>query len=239
MFWGFETNISSPSPQIAGGICLTKTSSLGQIIIANISLDVSIAHTGFSLSIIWYRKEFFRLSLTWFLILQDAFFLQTPSAQSAESLSLQESQKPCVWGPASGTDPEDGGIYLSSGEPWALVCVRPGPRASEQGLSHGLWEGGALALDGMWGKPGTSRQVQPCLSRAPGETCQPQGWGTGIGPGGFVITANAWRARDKGKARLRSASRPLIKHAVSAVGGHMWRVVTSVLLGSKDHWLTS
>ena len=54
-----------------------------------------------------------------------------------------------------------------------------------------------------------------------------------------MIATNAWRARDKGKARLRPASRPIMKHAVSAVSGHMWRVVTSVLLGSKDHWLAS
>ena len=53
------------------------------------------------------------------------------------------------------------------------------------------------------------------------------------------MITNAWRAWDKGKARLKPAFSPLIKHAVSAAGGHMWRVVTSVLLGSKDHWLAS
>ena len=140
MFWGFETNISSPSPQIAGGICLSKTSSLGQIIIANISLDVSIAPTGFSLSITWYRKE--SQVLTWFLILQDAFFLQTPSAQSVEGNPfLSGSLRNPVYAGCIRGRPR-GCVHL-------LVIRRatsPGvcqARAtySEQRLSHRLWQG--------------------------------------------------------------------------------------------------
>ena len=57
MFGGFGTNTGFPSPQIAGGICLTKTSCLGQIIIPHIRLDFQVAHTGFSLCIVWYREE--------------------------------------------------------------------------------------------------------------------------------------------------------------------------------------
>ena len=192
MFWGFETDISSPSPQIAGGICLSKTSSLGQIIIANISLDVSIAPTGFSLSITWYRKE--SQVLTWFLILQDAFFLQTPSAQSAEG-------NPFLAG--SLRNPVYGGCIR--GRRRGCVHLLVVGRATSPGVCQARatcqWAetepqtvaGGALAQGGTWRNPGISRQVHPRLSRAPDETRQPGAWGAGVGPGGFVIT-NAWRA---------------------------------------------
>lgn len=46
-----------------------------------------------------------------------------------------------------------------------------------------------------------------------------------------MITANTWRAwgQREGQAEAVRLSLTRTKRAVSAVGGHMWRVVTSVL----------
>lgn len=162
MFWGFETNISSPSHKLLSGICLTKTSSLRQV--TNYkhsrSLDVSIAVLGFLFPSSGTERSF-------------SDYITYVISDSTGTLSSSKHPVPSQWNPflsRSLRNPVYGGLHqgprgwghsLSSGgrEPW---CVRPGPRASEQGLSHGLWEGWSLGPRWDVRKPGASKAGPAC-----------------------------------------------------------------------------
>lgn len=139
MFGGFGTNTGFPSPQIAGGICLTKTSCLGQIIIPHISLDFPVAHSGFSLCVFWYREECQREGTSG---ISDSP-ANTSSAQGNQVVPgnpflFRNLRNPVCGTSASGGGPDEGCIYLSSEEQGALGSVRPGPCVAEQGVSHRL-----------------------------------------------------------------------------------------------------
>ena len=85
-------------------------------------------------------------------------------------------------GAASGADAEDVCIYLLSGEPRALVCVRPGPRASEQRLSHRLWQGEPWPKVGPDGIQVSAGRCIPALAELQMKPVsqEPEGLGLGL-----------------------------------------------------------